>query len=140
VSRPIADSGDVELAPVRSYETLVAWQKAIDLVEHVYQASRNWPQDEVFGLRNQVRRAAVSVPSNIAEGRGRTGTSEYLHHLSIAHGSLCEVGTQIVIAQRLRYLDEATCKALKGQIDEVGRLIGGLIRSLRAPKSPKNAD
>jgi four helix bundle protein len=94
----------------------------------------------MFGLRNQVRRAAVSVPSNIAEGRGRTGTNEYLHHLSIAHGSLCEVGTQIVIAQRLRYLDEATTKALKDQIDEVGRLIGGLIRSLRIPKPAKIAD
>ena len=125
---------------MRSYEGLLAWQKAIDLVEQVYQASRSWPQDEMFGLRNQIRRAAVSAPSNIAEGRGRTGSSEYLHHLSIAHGSLCEVGTQLVIAQRLGYLNEPTCRALKEQIDEVGRLIGGLIRSLRTPRKGPVAD
>jgi four helix bundle protein len=113
------------------YQDLIAWSKAVDLVEGVYRATRDWPKDELYGLTNQVRRAAVSVPANVAEGQGRNGPKEFLHHLSIANGSLYEVETHLVIAQRLGYIDKATCGALMDQAAEVGRLLHGLMRSLR---------
>ena len=105
----------------------------MDVVEQVYSATRDWPREELFGLTNQVRRAAVSVPANIAEGQGRTGTNELLHHLSIAHGSLYEVETHLLISRRLGYVDDSTSELLARQTEEVGRLLGGLIRSLRRP-------
>jgi len=97
----------------------------------VYRASGCWPKDEQYGLTNQTRRAAVSVPANIAEGQGRTGPREFAHHLSIAQGSLAELETLLLIARDLRYLDAVTCDTLLVCATEVSRLIGGLIRSLR---------
>jgi four helix bundle protein len=114
------------------YSDLLAWQKAIELVEHVYRISREWPKDEQYGLTNQVRRAAVSVPANIAEGQGRSGPRELAHHLSIALGSLAEMETLLLIAQRLDYIDVTTSEAALSRAAETGRLIGGLLRSLRA--------
>lgn len=105
----------------------------MDLVDGVYEASGRWPRDELFGLINQVRRAAVSIPANIAEGKGRSGTGEFLHHLSIAHGSLCEVETHLLIAGRRRYTKQATLDALLDLLAEVGRLIRGLIKRFRGP-------
>jgi four helix bundle protein len=119
---------------------LIAWQKAIDLVEVVYRETYAWPRDELYGLTNQTRRAAVSVPSNIAEGRGRSGAKEFLHHLSIAHGSLCELETQLVIAQRLGYADEQRHAELSTRATEVGRLINGLIRSVRSGLQEESPD
>ena len=116
-----------------NYRDLIAWQKAMDLVEGVYRATCLWPKEERYGLTNQVRRAAVSVPANIAEGQGRQSRKEFLHHVSIAHGSLREVETHLLISQRLGYSDEATCEALLCQSAEVGRLLNGLMRSLRPP-------
>jgi four helix bundle protein len=89
---------------VKNYRELIVWQRAMDLVEEVYKSSRDFPREEVYVLTSQIRRAAVSIPSNIAEGQGRKSTSEFLHYLSIAHGSLREVETQTLIAYRLRYL------------------------------------
>ncbi len=117
----------------RSYRDLVAWQKAMVLVKDVHRITQGWPEQERYGLTSQVRRAAVSVPSNIAEGQGRTGTKELLHHLSIAHGSLYEVETHLLIAQQLEYIDDPACHTPMAQTEEVGRLLGGLIRSLRPP-------
>jgi four helix bundle protein len=88
---------------MRSYRDLVAWQKAMDLVQEVYAATREWPRREAFGLTSQVRRAAVSVPSNIAEGYGRQSSREFLNYLSIAYGSLMELETQLLIGFRLGY-------------------------------------
>jgi four helix bundle protein len=88
----------------RGYRELIAWQKAIGLVRAVYEMTDGWPAREQFGLTGQIRRAAVSIPSNIAEGKGRSGIREYVHHLSIAHGSLCELETQLLIAHDLAYL------------------------------------
>ena len=116
---------------VQNYRDLAVWRKGIDLVESIYRATRDWPKEEVYGLTSQVRRAAVSVPSNVAEGQGRTGAKEFLHHLSIANGSLREVETHVLIAARLGYIDELTCEALLGQTAEVGRILLGLMRSLR---------
>jgi len=86
---------------VKSYKDLIVWQKAMDLVEMVYQVTRSFPKDELYGLTNQLRRAAVSVPSNIAEGQAHNSTAEFRNFLSIAHGSLAEVETQLLIAERL---------------------------------------
>src|SRR5712691_5534753 len=85
---------------VKNYQELIVWQKAMDLVEDVYKASRDFPREEVYALTSQIRRAAVSIPSNIAEGQGRRTTLDFLRHLSIAYGSLREVETQILIAGR----------------------------------------
>ncbi len=117
---------------VDSYQDLVVWQKAIDLVEGVYQAPRDWPKEELYGLTNQARRAAVSVPANVAEGEGRTGSRKFLHHLSIAKGSLHEVETHLLIARRLGYGNPVAYEGLLRRIAEVGRLLLGLIKSLCA--------
>ena len=114
------------------HRDLVVWQKAMDLVIECYRISDRFPRSEDFGLRLQLRRASVSVPANIAEGRGRTGVGEYLHHLSIAHGSLKELETHLEISRRLGYLTPEVLADVQGRLDEVGRLLGGLIRKLRA--------
>jgi four helix bundle protein len=103
------------------------------LVRSVYLESKRWPPEEQFGLTSQVRRAAVSIPANIAEGKGRFGAKELLHHLSIAHGSLCEVETHLFVAQDLGYADEQGLAPVFDQTAEVGRLLRGLMKSLRQP-------
>ncbi|WP_428940505.1 four helix bundle protein [Fontivita pretiosa] len=114
----------------RNYRDLHAWQKAMDLCEQVYRASREFPQHETYGLRLQMRRAALSVPSNIAEGQGRGSDREWGRFLSIAHGSLRELETQVLLAARLGYLDSTSTEALMLLASEVGRLINGLRRTL----------
>jgi len=115
---------------VKHYGELIAWQKAMDLVVLIYRSTQAFPREEMFGLSCQVRRAAVSVPSNIAEGQGRRTTGEFLQFLSIARGSLQEAETQILFAERLGYLPEVKRKELIDSSSEVGRLISGLINSL----------
>ncbi len=115
---------------VRNYQELIAWQRAMDLVEDVYKASRAFPREEIYALTSQVRRAAVSIPSNIAEGQGRRTTSDFLRHLSIAYGSLREVETQLLIAGRLQYVTSAQLEAVMDRAGEVGRLLNGLMNSL----------
>jgi four helix bundle protein len=109
---------------------LIAWQKAIEFVEEVYRVSAGFPKSEIYGLTGQVRRAVVSIPSNIAEGQSRNGSSEFVHHLSIAYGSLSEVETQLVIAHRLRYIDQNQLSALLDKAAELGRLINGLSNAI----------
>jgi len=120
------------MSTLNSYRDLEVWKKSIDLVEQIYRASNNFAPDERFGLTSQVRRASVSVPSNIAEGAARTGTGEYLQGLSVASGSLAEVETQIIIANRLEMLSLAETEALLEQADEISRMLGGLKRSLQS--------
>jgi four helix bundle protein len=121
---------------VKGYQELIAWQKAMDLVVAIYEVTRTFPAIEVYGLTGQIRRAAVSVPSNIAEGQGRASMREFAHHLSIAPGTLCEVETQLHIAQRLRYVDEQAMEQLLASTAEVGHLIQGLSRSLNNQIAP----
>src|SRR5258708_38958036 len=102
----------------------------MDLVEDVYLSSREFPREELYGLTSQIRRAAVSVPSNIAEGQGRRTTSDFLRHLSIAYGSLREVETEILIARRLKYINSATIDQVMRRAGEVGKLLNGLMNSL----------
>jgi len=115
------------MTTVRRYTDLIAWQKAMDLVEGVYRLTKQFPKEELYGLVSQLRRSAVSVPSNIGEGHCRNGRREYIHHLSIALGSLGEVETQILIARRLGYASDDTLTALAS---ETGRLVVGLMHSL----------
>ena len=115
---------------VLNYQELIAWQKAMDLVEGVYRVTRAFPKEELYALTNQLRRASVSIPSNIAEGQGRGTANELAHFLRIAHGSLREVETQLMIAQRLGYVTPDLLKPLFDLAGEVGRLINGLIRSI----------
>ncbi len=115
---------------VKSYRELIAWQKAMDLVSTVYSATRQFPKEEMYCLTNQLRRAVISVPSNIAEGQCRWSTREFYQYLSIAHGSLGEVETQVLIGTRLNYIDEKVSGDTLERTAEVGRLIHGLTNSL----------
>jgi four helix bundle protein len=115
---------------VKNYTELIAWQKAMDLVEAIYLLSTAFPREEMYGLTSQLRRAAVSVPSNIAEGQGRWTTGEFVQFLGVAHGSLCEVETQTRIAARLKFAPQADADKILGLATEAGRLIYGLKKSL----------
>ena len=115
---------------VQSYKDLIAWQKAMDLVVEVYQVTANFPRDERFGLTNQLRRAAVSVPSNIAEGQGRGPTQDFVRFLRIARGSVQEIDTQLTLAMRLGFLPQEHYDRLAAMITEVAKIINGLIRSI----------
>ena len=115
---------------VRGYRDLLVWQQAVELAICVYDATETFPQREMYGLTAQLRRGAVSVPSNIAEGHGRHHLGDYLHHLSIANGSLMELETQLVIASRRGYLAADRERQLSGHSAEVGRMLAGLTRSL----------
>jgi four helix bundle protein len=116
--------------PVRNYRDLLAWQKAVALAEAVYRASATLPDDERYGLMSQMRRAVVSVSANIAEGEGRRTRGEFLNHLSIAHGSVRELETPVIIACRLEMFSDAASKSLLDMASEVGRLVRGLSNSL----------
>lgn len=115
---------------VKSYEDLVAWQRAMELAKRVYEVQRQLPKEEVYGLGDQIRRAVVFVPSNIAEGFGRGSDTEFKRFLAIARGSLFEVKTQLQLAESLGYLrlDEE----ITSLVDEVGKLINGLSKALTA--------
>ena len=113
----------------RSHRDLLAWQEAMQLVEDVYAITRTFPKEELFGLTSQLRRAAVSIPANIAEGAARNGSKELLQFLGIASGSLSEVDTLIEIAWRQNYIAEAN--ALFEQIQRVTSLLLGLRESVR---------
>lgn len=117
---------------IQSYRDLLVWQRGMRLVTNVYRESVSFPSDERFGLTSQIRRAAVSVPSNIAEGWGLGTTKHYLSHLDRARASLCEVETQLSIALNLDYLSEERHDALLSETDELGQMLLGLMRSLRS--------
>jgi four helix bundle protein len=114
----------------KNYKDLIAWQKAMDLVEMVYKVTGQFPKEELYGLTNQLRRAVVSIPSNIGEGQGRNSRNDSRRILTISHGSLREVETQILIAERLHYLNQAQTEPLMSLSSEVGRLINGLCNSI----------
>ena len=116
---------------IQNYKGLTVWQKAIDFVETCYKLSEQFPNRELYALSSQLRRAAVSVPSNIAEGNGRESRNEYIHFLNIARGSLKECETQLIIAERLKYISAAQLQKSLAQSEEIGRMLNALIRSLR---------
>jgi four helix bundle protein len=118
------------MSTVKTYRELIAWQKSVDLAVHIYRITEEFPRSEQYGLTNQVRRAAVSVSSNIAEGQGRGTTNDFRRFLAIAYGSLQEVETQIIIAQQLGYLGDSAATEALDLCAETGRIINGLTRSL----------
>ena len=125
---------------IQSYRDLVVWQKGMDLVVECYKATEQFPKTEVYGLAGQLRRAAVSVPSNIAEGRGRQHLPEFIQFLHIAQGSLAELETQIPIAHRLNDIEATQCQNLLNQTNEITQMLHGLLRSLKNRKaSPPDA-
>src|SRR6185312_12125202 len=116
---------------MNNYQDLITWQKGIDLCELIYRASAGFPHHELYGLTSQIRRAAVSVPSNIAEGAGRITNGEFIQSIGHARGSLLEIETQLIVAQRLNYLNANEADELLEVAKEIGRLANGLIRSLK---------
>ena len=123
------------MASRRSYQDLIAWQKAMDFIDAVYDITESWPAKETYGLTSQVRRSVVSIPANIAEGQGRTGVNEFLHHLSIAYGSLLETETLLIAGRRRRYSADAFHDPAMDLSAEVGRLILALMNSLRRSRN-----
>ena len=119
---------------IKSYRDLRVWQSGMDLVVMVYEITEKFPSKEVYGLTSQIRRAAVSVPSNIAEGHTRESTKEYLHHLSIAQASLAEVETQIEIAFRLKYCTQEELDKTLTHSTSLGKQLYALRNSLQARK------
>jgi len=117
---------------VRTFRDLLVWQKAMALVTELYRVSSGFPKEEVYGLTSQMRRCAVSIPSNIAEGFGRQSTGDYVRFLSIAEGSLYELQTQLEISHNLTYLALEQYESLGSSTREIERMLTSLIRKLKA--------
>ena len=115
----------------KTHHDLILWQKAVDLASEAYRITSAFPRSEVYGLASQMRRAAVSVPSNIAEGAARRTSRDFLAFLHVARGSLAELETQLLIAQRVGLMQPAASLELQDLIDEVGRVLQAFINSLR---------
>ena len=116
---------------LRSYRELLVWQKAMDLVAECYRVGTLLPRTELYGLKSQIERAAVSMPANIAEGHGREHLGDYLHHLSIAKGSVAELETHLLIALRLYLVNEVDVARALGLSTEVSKMLAGLTKNLR---------
>jgi four helix bundle protein len=113
---------------MRPHQKLEAWLKAVEFVTDIYKNTEHFPKEERYGLTSQIRRAAISIPANIAEGAGRYSNKEFAHFLSNAQGSASELETELIIANRLGYLDETSYSQLIERLERIGRLITGLIR------------
>ncbi|HEV2620159.1 MAG TPA: four helix bundle protein [Acidobacteriaceae bacterium] len=124
---------------IRSFHDLTVWQRSIELSVQIYELTRTFPKDEMFGLTNQIRRASVSVSSNIAEGQSRTTTGEFLNFLSIARGSNSEVRSQLILARRLKFGSEGSIAHCESLAVEVSKMLNALISSLKvnAKKIPR---
>ena len=124
----------VAMARIESYRDLLVWQRGMDIAEAAYDLTRGYPREEQFGLTSQTRRAAVSIPANIAEGHGRGTRQSYAAFLRIARGSLKEVETHLLLAERIGLADLSKIAPMLADCDEVGRMLGQLIRSLATPR------
>jgi len=113
-----------------TYKDLVVWQRAMELVTEIYRSTEAFPKDEIYGLCGQIRRAAVSIPANIAEGQGRLTPGEFRQFLGYARGSLLELETLIAVAANLNYLDHEKVTSLSVRTAEVGKLLNGLLNSV----------
>ena len=125
------DRGQKMENKVKSYKDLIVWQKSMDLVIEIYKLVKKLPKEETYSLSDQMRRAVVSIPSNIAEGYTRKSTNEYLNFLSIANGSRTELETQLLICERINYLSEADTEKAFVLIDEIGAIIYHIMTKLR---------
>jgi four helix bundle protein len=123
------------MSKINSYRDLVVWQSGIKLAKAIYQATGSFPREEQYGLTSQLRRAAVSIPSNIAEGHNRGFTKEYIHFLAVALGSLAEIETQVILSRELNHLDEGTSVRILTECESLGRRLRSLSRSMRGKVS-----
>ena len=113
-----------------SYKDLKAWQRSMQLVQEIYRITLTFPKNETFGLTSQMRRAAISIPSNIAEGKGRSTDRDFIHFLCNARGSVLELETQLMIANGLRYITKEQAEALMNETEQIGKMLNGLIHAL----------
>lgn len=118
------------MSEIKNYRDLIVWQKAMTLAKQIYETTRSFPKEELYGLTQQLRRAAVSIPSNIAEGNGRGTKPDYVRFLQIARGSLFETQTQIELSRDLGYLPNATTLSLLDLYNEIERMLNTLIARL----------
>lgn len=119
-------------APIRSYRDLLVWQKAMDLAESAYRLTQQLPRTELYGLSSQIQRSACSVAANIAEGHGRHHTGDFLRFLAMANGSLMELETHLLLAERLSMLKSQETSLVLNLTMEIGKMLAGLIQSLNA--------
>jgi four helix bundle protein len=117
---------------IETYRDLRVWQQSLELAETIYNATAAWPKSELYGLTGQTRRAAISIPSNIAEGYGRESTGSYIQFLKTARGSLCELETQVEIARRIKLIDDKQSAWINQEIVVISKMLSGLIRSVGA--------
>ena len=117
---------------IDSYQQLEVWQKSVALVTEIYQITRSFPREELYGMTSQVRRAAVSIPANIAEGWGRNMTRDYVQFLRVARGSLLELETHLIVAKNLAFVDGPILEGVTERTQEINRMLNGLIRSLES--------
>ena len=115
----------------KSYQDLAVWKRAMKLTKEVYQVTRNFPADERFGLTNQIRRAAVSIPSNLAEGHARAGAAEFARFISISMGSVAELETQLMLARELEYGDPEALEKTLQDLNEIGKMLRGLAKAIQ---------
>ena len=117
---------------VHSHKELIVWQKAMDLVSEIYRATENLPQREMYALASQMRRAAVSVPSNIAEGRSRNSRKDFVHFLRMSYGSVSELETQLLISRRLSFMNEKDMEKVLPLLEEVSKMLRAMVQKLEA--------
>lgn len=119
---------------IKSYKELVVWQKSIELVKEIYKLTNNFPKSEAYGLTHQIRRAVVSIPSNIAEGYGRRSTGAYTQFYSIAYGSALEVETQLIISKELELTSKDKFKTAEELLVEVCKMLNSMLTKLKASR------
>jgi len=124
----------IKISP-SGYRDLAVWQKSMTLVTNVYLITKQFPREETYALTNQIRRAAVSIPSNIAEGKSRRSTKDFIRFAMIARGSIAELETQLLISQNLSYVSNDKLEPLLKDTAEVGRMLNGLISKMETPNS-----
>lgn len=115
---------------IKDFKDLILWQRAMDLVVEVYDLVKKLPKEEFFALSDQIRRAVISIPSNIAEGQGRNSSKEFIHFLSIAKGSKAELETQLLLCVRINYLKELEIEKAMSLVEEVGKMLNSLQKRL----------
>ncbi|MBI2029203.1 four helix bundle protein [Candidatus Gottesmanbacteria bacterium] len=116
---------------IKSYKELIVWQKSIELVKEVYILTNKFPKSELYGIVNQMRRAAISIPSNIAEGYGRSSIREYKQSFSIAYGSALELETQIIISKKLQFMENKEFSRIESLLEEVLKMLNKMLSNIR---------
>lgn len=116
---------------VKGYRELNVWQRSLDLADHIYSLTEHYPKTELYGLAQQIRRCAVSVPSNIAEGSARNSSADFIRFLHISKGSLAELNTQLLLSGRRNYISQADYEKIEKEIAEIDNMLFGLIRSIK---------